>query len=88
MPVNRRSSKVEGVIKTIYGGQFDFWTLENDLAARGRGYHLVVIDEAAFTKPNTVDVWRKAIKPTLLDYGDKAVIPSNTNGVATTTSSG
>lgn len=80
-PVKKSSSKVEGVIKTITGGRCDFWTLDNERAGRSRKYHLVVIDEAAFTDNDTMmDVWNKSIKPTLLDYSGRVVVSSNTNG--------
>jgi hypothetical protein len=69
------------------GGRLDFWTLENPIAGRGRRYHRIVIDEAAFTKDgdNKVDgsmmeMWEKAIKPTLLDYGGEALVCSNSAG--------
>jgi hypothetical protein len=80
-PVERSSSKVEGVIRTTTGGRVDFWTLENDRAGRSRKYHIVIIDEAAFGKPNTADIWEKSIEPTLLDYSGTAWVLSNTNGV-------
>lgn len=64
------------------GGRIDFWSLENERAGRSRKYHIVIVDEAAFTKPNMMDVWEKSIKPTLLDFGGKCIITSNTNGIA------
>lgn len=79
-PVKRASSKVEGIFRTTTGGRVDFWTLENERAGRSRKYHKVIIDEAAFTKPNMMDVWEKAIKPTLLDYHGSALVLSNTSG--------
>jgi hypothetical protein len=81
-PVKRQSSKTEGVMRTDTGGRIDFWTLENDRAGRSRKYHTVIIDEAAFTKPNMMDVWEKAIKPALLDYRGRAFVASTPNGVA------
>ena len=81
-PIKKSSSKVEGVIRTITGGRIDFWTLENDRAGRSRKYKLVIVDEAAFTKENMMDIWEKNIKPTLLDLGGKALVSSNTNGIA------
>lgn len=78
--VKKSSSKVEGVIRTITGGRIDFWTLDNDRAGRSRKYHKVIIDEAAFTEPNMMDIWNKSIKPTLLDYGGTCTALSNTNG--------
>lgn len=79
-PIKERSSKTEGIIKCIGGGQMDFWTLEDDRAGRGRRYHNVFMDECAFTNPNMTDIWEQAIKPTLLDYGGRAYALSNTNG--------
>ena len=40
----------------------------------------MVVDEAASTKPNMMDIWEKSIKPTLLDFRGKAVVASNTKG--------
>lgn len=79
-PVKKSSSKVDGVIRTITGGRLDFWTLDNERAGRSRKYHGVILDEAAFTKPNMLDIWNKSIKPTLLDYKGWAIAFSNTNG--------
>lgn len=81
LPVRRASNKTDGVIRTISGGQVDFWTLEDERAGRSRKYAGVIIDEAAFTGPGMVDQWEKSIKPTLLDYGGWALVISNTNGV-------
>jgi hypothetical protein len=65
----------------------DFWTLGNQIAGRSRRYRRVVIDEAAFAKngDNKVDgsmmeIWEKAIKPTLFDYGGEVLICSNSAG--------
>jgi len=79
-PVKKSSSK-DGVFTTITGGRIDFWSLENELAGRSRKYHGVIIDEGAFTKAGALDIWRKNIRPTLLDYGGWALVSSNTNGV-------
>ncbi len=75
------TSKTEHVIRTITGGRIDFWSLEDEHAGRGRKYHRIIIDEAAFTKPKTIDIWTKSIRPTLLDYGGRALVMSNTNGI-------
>lgn len=80
-PVISMSSKTEGVIRTRTGGRIDFWSLENESAGRSRKYHEVIIDEAAFTKPNMMDIWNRSIQPTLLDYMGSATALSNTNGV-------
>jgi hypothetical protein len=79
-PVKRSSSRIDWVIRTITGGRIDFWTLENERAGRSRGYDLVIIDEAAFAKPNMMKIWETAIQPTLLEHRGEALVLSNTNG--------
>jgi hypothetical protein len=86
-PILSTSSKSSGVMRFRTGGRLDFWTLENAIAGRGRGYRRIVIDEAAFGKDgdNTIDgsvmeIWEKSIKPTLFDYGGEALVCSNSAG--------
>jgi len=80
-PAVRNSSRNLGIIHTTTGGRIELWTLEDEKAGRSRRYHLVIIDEAAFTKPNAISVWEKAIRPTLLDFRGAAIVASNTNGI-------
>jgi hypothetical protein len=75
------SSRNLGIINTNTQGRIEIWTLEDEKAGRSRRYHLVIIDEAAFTKPNMTAIWEKAIRPTLLDYRGAAIVASNTNGI-------
>jgi hypothetical protein len=86
-PILDTSSKVSAVMRMKNGGRLDFWTLENGIAGRGRRYHRIVIDEAAFTKDGDnktdgamMEIWEKSIKPTLYDYGGEVLICSNTAG--------
>jgi len=86
-PILEKSSKAEAVMRLRTGGRLDLWSLENPIAGRGRRYHRVAIDEAAFAKngDNKVDgtmmsLWEKAIKPTLYDYGGEALVCSNSAG--------
>lgn len=79
-PVISSSSKTDAVIRTITGGRIDFWTLEDERAGRSRHYDRVIIDEAAFGPPHTMDAWEKSIKPTLLDRMGSAIVLSNTKG--------
>ena len=86
-PILGMASKASGVMRMTTGGRVDFWTLENPIAGRGRRYHRVVIDEAAFAKDgdlNTdgsmMELWEKSIKPTLFDFGGEALICSNSAG--------
>lgn len=80
-PVKTSASKTEHVIRTITGGRVDFWSLEDENAGRGRKYHRIIIDEAAFTKPKAIDIWTKSIRPTLVDYAGRALVMSNTAGI-------
>jgi hypothetical protein len=80
-PLKKSASK-DGVYTLRGGGRIDFWSLENERAGRSRKYKLVVIDEAAFTKPNMIEIWRRSIRPTLLDYRGAALVLSNTNGIS------
>lgn len=77
----KRSSSRDKVFTTLSGGRVDFWSLENELAGRSMGYHLIVIDEAAFTKAGMLEIWQKNLRPTLLDFAGRAIACSNTNGV-------
>jgi phage terminase large subunit-like protein len=79
-PLKVASSKIEGVFRAATGGRADFWSLDNERAGRSRKYHLVIIDEAAFAKPNMLDIWERAIKPSLLDYVGGALVLSTPNG--------
>jgi hypothetical protein len=49
-PFLESSSRTPPVIRLPNGGRLDFWSLENSIVGRGRGYQRVVIDESAFTK--------------------------------------
>ena len=80
-PAIESSSRNIGIIRTTTGGRIELWTLEDEKAGRSRRYHLVIIDEAAFTKPNAIGIWEKAIRPTLLDFRGAAIVASNTNGI-------
>lgn len=80
--VKAESNKTEGIIRTITGGQVDFWSLENPEAGRGRKYHRVLIDEASFAKDIEMQTtWERAIEPTLLDYTGDAFAFSTPKGV-------
>jgi hypothetical protein len=80
-PIKKSSDKTHGIIRTITGGSVEFWSLEDENAGRSRKYHRVIGDEIAFTKPKTIDVWNRSIRPTLLDYAGRALMMSNTNGI-------
>jgi hypothetical protein len=86
-PLWDSGSMGSSVIRLRNGGRLDFWTLGNEIAGRSRRYRRVVIDEAAFTKngDNKIDgsmmeIWEKAIKPTLFDYEGEVLVCSNSAG--------
>jgi Terminase large subunit, T4likevirus-type, N-terminal/Terminase RNaseH-like domain len=80
-PYTLRSSQTEGRIELHNGGLLEFWSLQttNKDTARGRKYHGVVLDEAAFI-PNGDYVWNSVIRPTLADLQGAALLTSSTNG--------
>ena len=86
-PLLDTSSKTAAVMRMTTGGRLDFWTLENAIAGRGRRYHRIIIDEAAFAKDgdnrtdgSMMELFEKSIKPTLYDYGGEVLITSNSAG--------
>lgn len=74
------ASKTDGVIRLLGGGRIDFWTLNNENAGRSRKYHGVILDEVAFAGDAMRATWERAIKPTLLDYGGRALALSTPSG--------
>ena len=87
LPILDSSSKQAAVMRVRTAGRLDFWSLENAIAGRGRRYHRIVIDEAAFAKNgdnkiegSMMSIWEKSIKPTLYDYGGEALVCSNSAG--------
>ncbi|PNG24175.1 hypothetical protein [Methylocella silvestris] len=80
------SSKAS-LIRLRTGGRLDFWSLDNEMVGRSRGYQRIVIDEAAFARNgdnmaagSMMAMWERAIKPTLYDYGGRALVCSNAAG--------
>jgi hypothetical protein len=68
-------------LRLITKGLIDFWSLDNEKAGRGRKYKRALMDEAAFTKPDTLHQFLTVIQPALLDYLGDVWVLSNTNGV-------
>jgi hypothetical protein len=69
------------IIETVTGGKVDFWSLDDPSAGRSRKYARIIIDEAAFAPPDSIEIWKRSIEPTLLDYQGAALVMSNTNGI-------
>lgn len=82
-PIIARTDTQKHRIETVTGGILDFWSLDGGDrggAGRGRKYRRVVIDEAALV-PGFLDVWSKAIRPTLADLRGDAWFLSTPRGV-------
>ena len=60
-------------------GSIEFFTGERLDNLRGRKFHLVIVDEAAFI-PDLEDGWNNSIRPTLTDYEGRAVFLSTPRG--------
>jgi hypothetical protein len=79
-PLISRLNVQERRIQIVTGGSVDFWSLENRDAARGRKYHLAVINEAAFA-PRLATAWAEVIRPTLADYQGGAWLAGTPKGM-------
>ncbi|PHI31172.1 terminase large subunit domain-containing protein [Budvicia aquatica] len=83
-PLVKSHSRSEKRILLKNGGVIDFWvTNDNELAGRGREYHVVLIDEAAFTKAPQMleEIWPKSISPTMLTTKGRAWVFSTPDGI-------
>lgn len=54
-------------IELVNGGKLDIWTLDGNEPALGRKYHRIVVDEAGIVS-DLLLLWRRNIRPTLIDY--------------------
>lgn len=77
--IARRISISERRIEVQGGGVIDCWSMDNVDAARGRKYALVAIDEAAMVAGLDY-AWEYVIRPTLIDYGGRAIFGSTPKG--------
>lgn len=78
-PIITRKDSQQKRIELLGGGSIDFWTMDNDMAGRGRKYHRVFIDEAGVVK-DFENVFWGAIYPTTTDYGGDIVIAGTPKG--------
>lgn len=65
-PVISRSNDQERRIELVTGGVIEMWTMDTPDPGLGRKYKLAVIDEAGIV-PELLDLWQRAIRPTLVD---------------------
>jgi hypothetical protein len=77
--INRATPDIE----LAGGGRVDFWSVDvTQRAGRGKGYHLVLVDEAAHDENNYLSgTLEAAIAPATLDYSGKIVLASTPNGL-------
>lgn len=81
-PITAKRNVQEHRIEFVTGGLLEFWSLDNQDAARGRKYRRIIVDEAAMV-PNLMDAWNYVLRPTLADYlGDAWFLstPKGRNG--------
>lgn len=78
-PAAKSISEQEKRIELLGGGVIEVWTLDTPDPARGRAYHLAVIDEAGIVR-NLMAAWQEAIRPTLTDYRGQALFLGTPKG--------
>jgi predicted phage terminase large subunit-like protein len=81
-PIISRTDTQKHRIELVTGGILDFWSLDGGDrggAGRGRKYKRIAGDEVALV-PGFMDVWQKAIRPTLVDLRGDAWFASTPRG--------
>ena len=78
-PVKKHKNETEKRFESVTGGLFECWSLDGINVMRGRPYHGIIIDEAAFVKQLS-NAWEKSIMPMLADYKGRAIFQSSPNG--------
>lgn len=77
--VIQRSNEQDRRIELFTGGVIEVWTLGDDDPARGRKYHLAVVDEAGIAS-DLLTVWQASIRPTLVDFAGAAMFLGTPKG--------
>jgi hypothetical protein len=80
-PLVADSSEQEKRLQLKGSGSIEMWSLDSPDAARGRGYALIVVDEAALVA-NLMRVWTETLRPMLADHQGGAWFLSTPKGVA------
>lgn len=75
----KTNNKSDLYIELTTGGSLKFFSGQSLDAFRGRKYHKVIIDEAAFIS-DLENAWYSAIRPTLSDYQGEAIFISTPKG--------
>lgn len=69
-------SETKHILRLNTGGELQVFSLEKKRAGRGKKFHRVIIDEAAFVK-DLKESWEKVIRATLTDYKGDAFFMSS-----------
>ncbi len=75
----KSANKTDLIIELITGGSLAFLTGERLDNFRGRKFHTVIIDEAAYI-PDLENAWLNSIRPCLTDYQGNALFISTPRG--------
>ncbi|TFF34399.1 terminase large subunit domain-containing protein [Mucilaginibacter psychrotolerans] len=75
----RSANKTDLVIELITGGTLSFLTGERLDSFRGRKFHCIILDEAAYI-PDLEQAWLNSIRPCLTDYEGDALFISTPRG--------
>ena len=75
----KSANKTDLVISLITGGSLSFLTGERLDNFRGRKFHEVIVDEAAYI-PDLESAWLNSIRPTLTDFKGNAIFISTPRG--------
>ena len=75
----KSSNKSDLEITLVTGGTLKFFTGENLDALRGRKFHFIVVDEAAFIQ-DLEGAWNNSIRATLTDYKGRCLFISTPRG--------
>lgn len=78
-PIIAQKNEQDRRIELQTGGVIEVWTMDSPDPARGRKYHRVVIDEAGIVR-ELLELWQAAIRPTLVDFGGKALMLGTPKG--------
>ena len=78
-PVKKYKNETDKRFEAVTGGGFECWSLDAIDTMRGRKYHGIIVDEAAYVK-QLEKAWTKSLMPMLADYRGRALFPSTPNG--------
>lgn len=73
------ANKTDLVITLVTGGTISFMTGQNLDSFRGRKFHTIIIDEAAYI-PDLEQAWLNSLRPCLTDYEGEAIFISTPRG--------